>query len=169
MFRNILVAVDGSPDADEALSQAIDLAASEHSRLTVLTGVAGPPAMAYFGSTAGLAVQDAEDEAEQILRRARDRVPGDLPVTTVLVGRPVGPSVIRQITYGHHDLVVMGSRGRGAVRSALLGSVSHSVLNHSPVPVLIVHGEQSRQLKSAAAGAAAPGPRETPAGAAQTL
>ena len=36
MFLNILVAVDGSPDADEALSQAIDLAASEHSRPVII-------------------------------------------------------------------------------------------------------------------------------------
>jgi nucleotide-binding universal stress UspA family protein len=49
--------------------------------------------------------------------------------------------VIRQIEVGHHDLVVVGSRGRGAVRSSLLGSVSHNILHHSPVPVLIVHDD----------------------------
>ena len=66
-------------------------------------------------------------------------MPDHLSVTTVLSTEPVEPSLIRQIKNGHHDLVVMGSRGRGAMRSALLGSVSHYVLHHSPVPVLIVH------------------------------
>jgi nucleotide-binding universal stress UspA family protein len=38
----------------------------------------------------------------------------------------------------------MGSRGRGAVRSAVLGSVSHAVLNHTTVPALIIHdGKES--------------------------
>ena len=60
-------------------------------------------------------------------------------MTTVLSTEPVEPEIIRQIKDRHHDLVVMGSRGRGAIRSALLGSVSHYVLKHSPVPVLIVH------------------------------
>jgi len=38
----------------------------------------------------------------------------------------------------HHVIVMMGSRGRGAVKSAVLGSVSHYVLNHAQVPVLVV-------------------------------
>ena len=55
-----------------------------------------------------------------------------------MTAQPVLPALLRQIEQGHHDLVVMGSRGRGAFRSALLGSVSHYVLHHSPVPVPIV-------------------------------
>jgi nucleotide-binding universal stress UspA family protein len=48
-----------------------------------------------------------------------------MPVTSVLSEQPIRVALSRQIAEGHHDLVVMGSRGRGGVRAALLGSVSH--------------------------------------------
>jgi hypothetical protein len=48
----------------------------------------------------------------------------------------------------------MGSRGRGTVRAALLGSVSHDVLHRSPVPVLIVHAEPGSEQESPAPAAA---------------
>ena len=142
MFDNILVAVDGSPHADRALAEAIDLADCEHARLTLFMAIVPPPAIAYLGTngdTVTTLVQDAEANAEAILRRARARVPDQVPAAAVLSREPVLAALLRQITDGHHDLVVMGSRGRGAVRSALLGSVSHYVLHHSPAPVLIVH------------------------------
>jgi nucleotide-binding universal stress UspA family protein len=148
MFRNILVAVDGSPDADRALAQAIDLAESEHTHLTLMTAVAHIPASAYLTPAISALIADTQAEAQAILRRALDRVPEDLPVTTILTDQPIRTALISQIKTGHHDLVAMGSRGRGAVRSALLGSVSHYVLNHSPVPVLIVHAQHPRQLTS---------------------
>ena len=142
MFHNILVAVDGSPHADLALAEAIDLADAEHARLTLFTAIVPPPTVAYFGAfgtTVSSLVEGADAEADAILRRARDRVPDHISVTTVLSRQPVLSALIEQVDEGHHDLVVMGSRGRGAVRSALLGSVSHYVMHHSPAPVLIVH------------------------------
>jgi nucleotide-binding universal stress UspA family protein len=143
MFHSILVAIDGSPDADRALTHAIDLAQSEHARLTLITAVIQMPGTAFLvgGDMTAAMIDDARAEAEAILRRARDRVPDDVPVTIVLTEQPIRIAVIRQIEEGHHDLVVVGSRGRGAVRSSLLGSVSHNILHHSPVPVLIVHDE----------------------------
>ena len=144
MFRNILVAIDGSLHANQALMEAIDLAASENARLTLFTAIAPLPPIAYLA--AGAPVTDlaktADTEAQAVLLRARASVPADVSVTTVLTTQPVQPALLRQIEAGRHDLVVMGSRGRGAVRSALLGSVSHDVLHHSPVPVLIVHAPQ---------------------------
>jgi nucleotide-binding universal stress UspA family protein len=144
MFHNTLVAVDGSPDADEALTQAIDLAESDHTRLTLITGVQKLPSVAYIGLTAVPLAQidtDARAWAEGVLRRARDRVPNDIPVTTILTDHPIRAALIDQIKRGRHDLIVMGSRGRGAVRATLLGSVSHYILNHSPIPALIVHAD----------------------------
>jgi hypothetical protein len=64
-------------------------------------------------------------------------------VTSVMSSEPARPALLRALEQGQYDLLVMGSRGRGAVRSVLLGSVSHYVLHHSPVPVLIVHAESS--------------------------
>jgi nucleotide-binding universal stress UspA family protein len=151
MFRNILVAVDGSPDADQALAEAIDLAESQHARLTLFSAVAAPPAAAYIGAGGAVAAtvaRDAETETETILSAAVERVPAGVSVTKVLSGDPVRPALIEQIKEGAHDLVVMGSRGRGAVRSVLLGSVSHYVLHHSPAPVLIVHAEPQRPLET---------------------
>jgi nucleotide-binding universal stress UspA family protein len=153
MFRNILVAIDGSPDSDQALEQAIDLAESEHSRLTIFCAVVMPPSTAYVGVSgevvANLA-RDAETETETIIRGAAEMVPEQVSLSTVLSGEPVRHALIHQIKTGAHDLVVMGSRGRGAVRSVLLGSVSHYVLHHSPVPVLIVHADPERGLRSSA-------------------
>jgi nucleotide-binding universal stress UspA family protein len=60
MFHNILVPVDGSSDADQALTQAIDLAECEHASLTLLTIVVLPSAAsASRSSTAPVALRSA--------------------------------------------------------------------------------------------------------------
>jgi nucleotide-binding universal stress UspA family protein len=157
MFHNILVPVDGSPDADRALAQAIDLAESENARLTVMTARAELPPTMYLvaGEETGTLIDNAHCQADAILRRARDRIPNDLSVTTLLTDQPIRIALVRQIKHGHHDLVVMGTRGRGAIRAALLGSVSHYVLHHSVVPVLIVHADRSPQVRTLESAAAA--------------
>ena len=102
MFHNILVAVDGSPDAEQALTEAIDLAESEHTRLTLFTAVSQLPSTAYLaaGEEVGKLVEDAHADAEAILRRARERVPDGLSVTAVLSEQPIRAALIGQIANG---------------------------------------------------------------------
>lgn len=167
MFRNILVAIDGSPDARQALTHAVDLADCEHARLTILSAAATPPTIAYtsVGAAEVLAksVHDGEVEASELLHEALESVPENVSVTTVTSAKPARMAILSQIKQGGHDLVVLGSRGRGAVRSVLLGSVSHDVLHHSSVPVLIVHAEESSEKRAEGlAVAACPAPVSVP-------
>jgi nucleotide-binding universal stress UspA family protein len=148
MFRNILVAVDGSPHAKRALAEAVDIAQGSHARLTVMTSVPDHGSWLGGGAAYGGGVdtralaEETEREYQRLLDAAVNTVPADLPVTKLLCrGRP-GERILRQVSHGRHDLVVLGSRGRGAMRSLLLGSVSHEVLGASPAAVLIVHASE---------------------------
>jgi nucleotide-binding universal stress UspA family protein len=91
MFHDILVAVDGSPDAEQALTEAIDLAECEHARLTLITALSQVPATAYVAAGLPLAQlrEDAYSEAEAILRHASERVPDDVAFRTVLSEQPI--------------------------------------------------------------------------------
>jgi nucleotide-binding universal stress UspA family protein len=150
MFRNILVSIDGSPHSDRALREAIDIAKCTGARLTILTAVPSPSgrviapiAEAVIESLA----TELELESRQTLSQAVNRVPGSIPVETILTHDPIRVALQRQIATNNHDLLVMGSRGRGAITASLLGSVSHYALDHSKIPVLIVHADREAQLE----------------------
>ncbi len=140
--------------ADRALTEAIELAELTNGRLTIITAVVHPAAWANTPAAAAAAAPlaiELESEAGETLRHAVDRVPASIPVTKVLTHEPVRRALLGQLTSGEHDLLVMGSRGRGALSASLLGSVSHYALNHSPIPVLIVHAEEAALAKAGAA------------------
>ena len=136
MFHNILVAVDGSADAEQALTQAIDLAESEHTRLTLITGVQTLPRSPTPDSAARRWHKSRQRPimAHSVLRRARDHVPDDLPVTTILTDGPIRAALIDQINRGRHDLIVMGSRGRRAVAppSSAASAITSSITAPRP-------------------------------------
>ncbi len=149
MFRSILVAIDGSEHAARALAEAGDLAQATGAKLTVMTSVPDPSAWVLgtgpyaSGVDYEALAEDSEREYEKLVDDAIATLPAELPVTKLLVrGRPAD-GILAQLATGHYDLVAIGSRGRGSVRSVLLGSVSHEVLNASPAAVLICHAEVS--------------------------
>jgi nucleotide-binding universal stress UspA family protein len=163
MFRNILVSIDGSAHSDRALREAIDLAEASHGRLTILTAV--PKPTTWAGSTVAATameslIADLEAESKQILHRAVERVPASVPVTKILTHDPIRAKLAERIASGEYDLLVMGSRGRGALSASLLGSVSHYALNHSKIPVLVLQADGRRvsrdEVDQVAAASAAP-------------
>jgi nucleotide-binding universal stress UspA family protein len=144
VFKDILVATDGSPHAQRALSEAIDLVRLADGSLTVVAVVPAPNTWA-LGGAFGMAgdyvtiQRDLDRAYREMLESEYAKVPDDIRSRSVVLdGRP-GPAIVDEVRASGHDLVVMGSRGRGEFRSLMLGSVSQEVLHECPVPVLVVH------------------------------
>jgi nucleotide-binding universal stress UspA family protein len=146
VFRNVLVAYDGSPHAARALREAIDITEAARGRLTIVLAVRDtwnwtattPDTIAVSGPLG----RQLEERGAALLQHACALVPDSVSVTTVLSRTPILKAVLKQAETGCHDLIVVGSRGRGGVRATLFGSVSRDVLHRSVIPVLIVRADE---------------------------
>jgi nucleotide-binding universal stress UspA family protein len=147
VYRSILVPLDGSPHAAAALERAVALAQENCAWLTLLH-VIEPPQLPPIGAAyvVGLVTPETEEQAEALLDSAAATVPEGIPVARVVRRGRAAEEILRRVEAAQHDIVVMGSRGRGPLRSLVLGSVSRAVHQHSPVPVVTVHVDQRAQV-----------------------
>jgi nucleotide-binding universal stress UspA family protein len=143
----ILLATDGSKEASLALTTAADLAKSTNSELHVSyvfpTAVQRPfpnPITARPTEVRQHELEEAMQQAQEFLDKQVERVKEEgvtVAEAHLLRGRPDREVVHLSEEIGA-GLIVMGSRGLGGVRRALMGSVSDSVVRHAHCPVLIV-------------------------------
>jgi nucleotide-binding universal stress UspA family protein len=147
----ILVATDGSEEATLATRIAADLAARTGSELhvthvgRVLTH-GGPVGLNVGALPAGsqeLLDREAKELLEAQLERMRDA--GESVVEAHLMSGRADEEIIFLAEQVGADLVVVGSRGLGGLRRALMGSVSDSVVRHAHCPVLLVRREDRQE------------------------
>ena len=158
VYRNILVAIDGSPDADAALAHAAELARDQRARLTLVTAVPQVPATALLASGAAPPRSEVIKHYAELLRVAAAALPEDVSVTTLLVEGPAPRALIERSKSGAFDLIVMGSHGHGRLHTSLLGCVSQKVMQASPIPVLLIRAAQEAEAPAPAATAVEPAP-----------
>ena len=146
----ILLATDGSQEAELAGRTAAEVAEKTGSELHVVHvfGIApvGPP---VYPEATDLQGEALEVEAEERIseQQARERLEaevekirsagGDVAQAHLREGR-VAPEIVALAEDIGAGLIVMGSRGRGGIRRALLGSASDLVVRHAHCPVLVV-------------------------------
>jgi nucleotide-binding universal stress UspA family protein len=144
VFQSILAALDPSPTGKQALDVAAELALALNARLTIIAVSPEVPSYAYRAQVdVGALEREAEEETDRLLRAAVESLPEELPATIVLKQGNAGERIVEQIDAGDHDLLVMGSRGRGRVASNLLGSVGAYVHYHSRVATLVIHPDEA--------------------------
>jgi nucleotide-binding universal stress UspA family protein len=150
-MKPILLATDGSPSADAATREAIDLASAFRAPLLVVSVAQAvlPAYGAYYGYTE-IAADLTHAESEQVAQtlaavRERAVAAGVACETVALEGSPTGEEICRFARERSPRLVVVGAHGWGRLGRLLHGSVSTHVLHHAPCPVLVVLGEEATQ------------------------
>ena len=136
-MERIVVGVDGSESAREALRWAVDEARRRNASVEAVYAWHQPFAIGY-AEMGELAIEEFAKEAQQILDTAVDAVDttGIAPVERKLV--PGSPASALVTAAKGADLLVVGSRGRGGFTGLLLGSVSQQVAHHTPCPLVII-------------------------------
>jgi nucleotide-binding universal stress UspA family protein len=139
-MQRILAATDGSPSSAEAVAFAVDLAAEHGAELIVVHVAPALDVVPAVGFGIGGAYRHTPTAA--------DRAPLDdavavaeehaVVVTTALLAGNTVDEIVAFADSHDVDMIVIGSRGHGALAGALLGSVSRGVLQETRRPVLVV-------------------------------
>jgi nucleotide-binding universal stress UspA family protein len=145
MASPILLCTDGSDEARRALSAGLELLGRHH-ELVLVTVMDGPDEGALAGS--GHAGPDmtpeeydhqvgqATDAASTIVAEAQSELDLGPSAVHILRGDP-GPAICRLATELGAQAIVVGSRGRGILKRALLGSVSDHIVRNAPCSVVL--------------------------------
>jgi nucleotide-binding universal stress UspA family protein len=153
----ILLATDGSEDAQLAATTAVDLANSTGSELHVVHArFALPWTTGYYSDTEPptTSIASKEEARQMVLQWLDEQVErieaqgGSARQAYLRLGRPdegaitVAEQIVNLAEEIRAGLIVVGSRGLGGIRRALMGSVSDSVVRHAHCPVLVVRKEK---------------------------
>jgi nucleotide-binding universal stress UspA family protein len=142
MFRSILVAVDASEAAQEALKYACDLAKAGNGKITLVNVVDVSKLLAVAGYETPYPVDAIEvtredsqrtlDEAQKVCAQA------GVDVTLTSCEGDAVDEILKTAKESNVDLIVLGTHGRHGLARLFIGSVAEGVLRRSAVPVLVV-------------------------------
>jgi len=149
---NIVIAYDGSDNARHAITVATqELGQRRADVLHVWEPLASATnRLAIYATLAGAAAEEIELEgkraqtiADEGAKLARD-AGFEATAVALRTDGPTAAAIVDYVAEHKPGLVVMGTRGLTGLRSAIAGSVSHQVVEHLAVPVLVIPPEHDR-------------------------
>jgi len=139
MFKNILLAVDGSEYSNKALTYAADMAETYRATLWLVhvfphtSDLLGYDDFEKLYAKRKCAGQSILDAALEMLGESEFEIQAELREG------PEAESILNFAKNSQADIIVMGTRGMGALKGLLLGSVSRKVIHYATCPVMVVH------------------------------
>ncbi|HEY3073786.1 MAG TPA: universal stress protein [Burkholderiales bacterium] len=145
MFKHILIPTDGSPVAAKAIKAGVALAKEMGASVTGFYAIEPPPTHLY--GEGYLAERSLVEELERRSREVAQKSVDEITATAKSVGVPCDTAIGKAVVpykgiidaaeKNKCDAVFMASNGHRGLTGLLLGSVTHKVLTHSKIPVLV--------------------------------
>lgn len=154
-IKNILYATDLSENARYAYNYAASLAQQYEARITILHVIEKPTAetflqiQGYVGEDRWTQLQDEKqsefiDKIKGRLSDFCDEISGDVDACTFQVDKIIvkvgiaADEILHQAELNDADVIVMGTRGFGMFKDALMGGTARRVVRRSSVPVMVI-------------------------------
>ena len=138
MFRNILLAVDGSEHSNLAADYAGGMAAAFDATLWIVHAYPQTSDLLGYDDFEKL-VARRKSSGQTVLNNVRERLADrSLTIHEDLLEGPEAEAILAAGTAQSVDLIVMGSRGLGTIEGIMFGSVSRKVTHHAPCPVMLI-------------------------------
>ena len=147
MYRSILVPLDGSPFAEQAIAEALTVAEASHAKVTLMR--AWDPATYRYSSELtppflGPGERDKLTAVEYLDSLAAQlRAGTTVPISVALISGSAAEAIGECLTQQQHDLIVMTTHGLTGLSRAWIGSVADAVVRTVSVPVLLVRPLES--------------------------
>jgi len=141
-LKKILVGCDFSPDSGQALNHALSLAQEFQAELHLVNVIELPAQPNLLKGETSATEEIQEDYRNLLSQKLKDMVPEEArnwcaPQTSLLEGHPY-EELVKYAESNDIDMIVMGVRGHGLVKTLFLGSTTDRVVRRSPCPVLSV-------------------------------
>jgi len=145
MFKHILIPTDGSPVAAKAIKAGVSLAAEMGAQVTGFYAIEPPPTHLYGEGYLAerRLVEELDRRARDVAQRSVDEIADAAKAAGVkcdtVIGKAVMPykGIVSAAEKAGCDAIFMASNGHRGLSGLLLGSVTHKVLTHSTLPVLV--------------------------------
>ena len=143
MISKILIPLDGSDFAEQALPYAAELARKFDAQLNLIWVLNPMVVMSDYGAvTYQNLVSLEKEEAESYLLVKQNELQNEgLSVQTKILEGAVADSIIDVACQNDNDLIVMSTHGRSGLSRWVYGSVATKVLQHAPCPVFLVRAK----------------------------
>ncbi len=142
LINKILVPVDGSESSKRALKYAKELAEKLPGEITLLHVYELPVQFTDFedrSETFSNLSEDIKIYGQKILDESEKQIATpQMNINKLLLEGHKGNTITEIAEQNNFDLIIMGSRGIGAIQTFLLGSVSYNVIHHAKIPVMLI-------------------------------